>query len=124
MKYCWTTIRVKNLDASIKFYREILGLMENKRFPAGPGVEIAFLGEGETLVELICREGDRKLDIGPDISLGFQAGPLEQVMELLKEKGIDIISGPHQPNPHMRYLFIEDPNDLKIQLVEIMEEKE
>jgi lactoylglutathione lyase len=109
---------VNNLEASIKFYREVLGLLENRRFPAGPGMEIAFLGEGETQVELICDEKIPKVTIGTDISMGFEVGPLEPMMELLREKGINILSGPHQPNPHIRYIYVLDPNGLKIQLVE------
>lgn len=118
MKYGWTTIMVNNLEASIKFYREVLGLMETLRFPAGPGMEIAFMGEGETQVELICDEKIQSVNIGQDISLGFEAGPLETVMELLKEKEIQILSGPHQPNPHIRYIYVLDPNGVKIQLFE------
>jgi lactoylglutathione lyase len=92
--------------------------MENRRFPAGPDMEIAFLGEGETQVELICNKKNPNVNIGPDISLGFEVGPLEPMMELLKEKGIQIISGPHQPNPQIRYIFVLDPNGVRIQLVE------
>ncbi len=121
MKYCWTTIMVYNLDYSIKFYREILGLMEYLRFPAGPGIEIAFMGEGETRVELICNAKHQNVNIGPDISLGFEVGSLESVIKQLKEKRIDIVGGPHQPNPRMRYIHILDPNGVKLQLIENMQ---
>ncbi len=56
MKFCWSTLKVKNLEESLKFYQEIVGLKINKRFNAGPGREIAFLGDGETKIELICDE--------------------------------------------------------------------
>lgn len=36
----------------------------------------------------------------------------------LKEKGIDIESGPFQPNPNVKYFYIVDPNGLRIQFVE------
>ena len=41
MKYLWTTINVKDLDESIAFYSDLLGLKVQSRFPAGPGMEIA-----------------------------------------------------------------------------------
>ncbi|MEG3070260.1 MAG: VOC family protein [Candidatus Syntrophopropionicum ammoniitolerans] len=44
MKFCWCTISVNNLEQSIRFYQQIVGLSLNRRFVAGPGVEIAFLG--------------------------------------------------------------------------------
>ena len=50
MKFCWSTLRVKNMDESLKFYEEVVGLILDKRFNAGPGMEIAFLGDGETKV--------------------------------------------------------------------------
>ena len=52
------------LEESLKFYQEVVGLELDKRFQAGPGVEIAFLGKGETKIELICREGSGKVNIG------------------------------------------------------------
>jgi len=36
----------------------------------------------------------------------------------LKEKGIDIHSGPFQPNPDIKFFYLLDPNGLKVQLVE------
>ena len=56
MKFLWTTILVNDMDESLKFYEEIAGLKPVDRFQAGPGMEIAFLGEGETKIELICNE--------------------------------------------------------------------
>ncbi len=53
MKLCWSTLNVNNLEESIKFYTEIAGLEVVNRFKAGPS-EIAFLGSGETKIELIC----------------------------------------------------------------------
>ena len=43
MQYCWTTIMVRDLERSIAFYRDIIGLPVNLRFDAGPSGEIAFL---------------------------------------------------------------------------------
>jgi lactoylglutathione lyase len=120
MKFCWTTLNVKNLEESIKFYTEIVGLNVNRRFQAGPGTEIAFLGEGETKVELIGNVAAPKQEVnfGPDISLGFAVDSVEEKMAFVREKGINIHSGPFQPNPHTRFFFVLDPNGLKIQFVE------
>jgi len=38
------------------------------RIQAGPGVEIAFLGDGETKVEFICNKTSQEIKIGQDIS--------------------------------------------------------
>lgn len=118
MKFCWCTISVMNMEESLEFYKEIVGLRESRRFQAGPGTEIVFLGEGETQIELIHNENKEQVNIGQDISLGFEVDSLDEMMKFVKEKGIDIHSGPFQPNPHTKFFFVLDPNGLRIQFVE------
>jgi len=119
MTFLWTTITVKNMEESLKFYQDIVGLPLNARFEAGPGMEICFLGDDETKVELICIEKMDKPNLGSDISMGFAVKSVDEKMAFLDEKGIKIHSGPFAPNPHTKYFFILDPNGLKIQFVEI-----
>jgi lactoylglutathione lyase len=118
MKFCWCTLMVKNMEESLKFYMEIVGLAVDRKFKAGPGSEIAFLGDGETKVELICNEASKEVSVGQDISLGFEVNSVDEMMAFVKEKGIAIHSGPFQPNPHVKFFYVIDPNGLKIQFVE------
>lgn len=118
MKFCWSTLRVKNLEESIKFYQDIVGLTLNKRFNSGPGKEIAFLGDGETKIELICNEELKDISYGEHISLGFEVNCIDEMMDFVKEKGVAIHSGPFQPNIHTKFFYVLDPNGLKIQFVE------
>ncbi len=118
MKLCWSTLTVSNMEDSLKFYQEIVGLKVDRRFIAGPGVEIAFLGDGETKVELIFNGPGKEVNVGQDISWGFEVSSVEKMMAFIKAKGISIHSGPFQQNPHTKYFFVIDPNGLKIQFVE------
>ena len=118
MKFCWSTLTVKNMEESLKFYQEIVGLTIDRRFQAGPGMEIAFLGSGETKVELIHDSNDTEINMGESISLGFQVNSVDEMMAFVIEKGFEIHSGPFEPNPNVKYFFILDPNGLKIQFVE------
>ena len=118
MKFCWSTLMVKNMGESLKFYQEIIGLPLKRRYKAGPDIELAFLGEGETEIELICNENKKEISVGQDISWGFKVKSVDQMMSFVKEKGIAIHSGPFQPNPHIKFFYIIDPNGLKIQFVE------
>lgn len=120
MKYCWTTILVKDMEASLKFYKEVLGLKENRRFQAGPGVSIVFLGDGETEIELMTPAQPREINLGTDISLGFEVESVEEKMASLLELGVAIHSGPFSPNPHVKFFYVQDPNGLKIQFVQNM----
>jgi lactoylglutathione lyase len=119
MRYSWTTIMVKDLEKSIAFYRDIVGLPVNRRFQAGPSGEIAFLGEGETQVELIARPGDTSV-AGNAISLGFAVDSLDEAMRFLAEHGIGLESGPIQPNDHIKFIYVLDPDGVRIQFSQSM----
>ncbi len=120
MKYLWTTIIVKDLEKSLTFYKEIAGLKEKRRFQAGPGVEIVFLSDGETEIELMTPAQKREPNYGQDISLGFEVASVDEMIADLKAKGIDILDGPFSPNPHVKFFYVLDPNGVKIQFVENM----
>jgi lactoylglutathione lyase len=106
------------MERSIKFYEEIVGLKTNKRYPAGPGREIAFLGEGSTKVELICDKSHTPAENHEDISLGFEVQSVDEMAEFIKKKEIKIHREIYQPNPNIKFFFIKDPNGLDIQFVE------
>ncbi|MEP5513333.1 MAG: VOC family protein, partial [Bauldia litoralis] len=56
MKYLHTMVRVRDLDASLKFYRDLLGLKETRRIDNDKGrftlVFLAPEGQEEAPVEL------------------------------------------------------------------------
>ena len=118
MKFCWCTITVRNMAASLKFYQEIVGLPISRRFTAGPGMEICFLGEGETKVELICGGSQKTFDGKAGISLGFEVKSLDEKLQFVKEKGVAVEGGPVQPNPHLKFFHVKDPDGVNVQFVE------
>jgi len=118
MTYCWTTITVTGLEKSVAFYRDVIGLKVARRMQPNPDMEIAFLGEGETQVELIWNRATTAVSFGTDISIGFVVESLDRFRKLLDEKNIPVHSGPFQPNPSVRFMYIQDPDGLKVQLVE------
>lgn len=121
MKFAHTTITVKNMEDSLKFYQEIVGLSIDNRISNGKGPEMVFLGKGETKVELIDFKQNKEVYIGNDIAIGFQVNSMQEKMDFMLEKGIDIHSGPFKPNPSTQFFYIQDPNGLKIQFIEINE---
>lgn len=117
MSFAHTTIMVKDMKESLQFYQEIVGLSIARRFPIDTG-EIVFLGDGETKVELIYNRQLKEVSYGEHISLGFSVESLDKTMEFVKEKGIEIHSGPIEPNPATRFFFVLDPNGLRVQFIE------
>jgi lactoylglutathione lyase len=118
MKLSHITITVKDLDESLKFYEEIVGLSIDKRFKSGPDSEIVFLGDSETKVELISNTANTNVNIGKDISLGFEVDSLDEMIEFVNLKGIEISGGIFQPNPHVRFFYVLDPNGVKVQFLQ------
>ena len=91
MAFIWSTLNVKNLDESIKFYVELLELEVTNRFKAGPETEIAFLGNQSTKIELIENAGKSSIEIGEDISWGFSVVSLDKIISVLNKKNIPIL---------------------------------
>lgn len=120
MNYLWTTINVKDLEKSIKFYQDIVGLKIKKKFKAGSKKTIAFLEslENQTEIELIEDQAKSEFNLGTDISLGFEINSIKEKIKLLKEKKINIESGPISPQPDIEFFYVLDPNGIRIQFVE------
>lgn len=115
MKFCWSTLMVKNMEESLAFYTDVIGLELAARFTAMPGLEIAFLGTGDTQIELVCNEESANAVVGDAVSYGFDVESLDAALEMVKEKNIPLYSAP-VVHPNVKYFFIQDPNGLKIQL--------
>ena len=118
MRFAHVTIAVKDMEESLHFYGDIIGLPEVRRLPSAPGREIVFLGnENESLVELIYNSAQADFSFGASLSIGFEVPSLDAMLEKLREEGID--PGPvSSPNPVMRMIFITDPNGVRVQFLE------
>lgn len=117
MKMCHVTITVQNLDDSVRFYQDVVGLPLQNRFTAGVGIEIAFLGDGETKIELLWEQNHKEVFVGSDISIGFGVENAQAKREQLLAKNIEA-STIVQPSPETKFFFITDPNGVKIQFIE------
>ncbi len=123
MKFCWCTITVNNMEESLKFYQEVVGLSLNRSFKAGPEIEISFLGEeGKegAEVELIYDPKQKSPGNIEGISLGFEVESVDEMIKFITDKGLEVENGPFQPNPHVKFFFVKDPNGISIQFVENM----
>lgn len=112
MRFFWCTITGANMYESLKFYEEIVGLKVERRFAAGPGTEIVFLGGGETKIELICHEKNVP-QIGEDISVGFEVESLDEMINTVTSKGVKINGEPFSPNPHTNFFMSRTRMGLK-----------
>lgn len=120
-----TMIRVFDLDKSIKFYTELLGmkLLRKEDFPGGK-FTLAFVGygpeENNTVVELTHNwDQDKPYEIGTGFGhLALGVNDIYAVCSGLEKQGTRI---PRPPGP-MKHgtthiAFIEDPDGYKIELI-------
>lgn len=117
MRFLWTTIHVTNLDRSIAFYGDLLGLQVKRRYAVG-ALELAFLGyerQGETELELIYTEVPQAFT--DSVSIGFEVESLDAMQKTLEEKGIDLSGGPFVGDGHA-FIFVKDPDGMNVQLFE------
>ena len=113
MRFNYVTITVKDMDASIRFYQDVIKLPLNRRFMSGSGAEIAFLGNGDTELELITGKVNDKLGVG--VSLGFEVESLEDTIALLREKGYETDGVIISPAPDVSFFYGKDPDGYSIQ---------
>ena len=117
MKFNHVTLSVADLDASLRFYRDIVGLDIQRRFPAGPGREIVFLGSGDTQVELVGGASHDGSELGKGLSMGFVAESLEAMITLLRENGYETDGKIISPQPNVSFFFAKDPDGYNIQFI-------
>ncbi|MCZ8515531.1 VOC family protein [Paenibacillus filicis] len=87
-------VRVNDMDASIRFYTEVLGMKLVKRAPLADGVELGFLsfpGSDDVEIELIGRGSDGLSDSGKVHHIAFTVSEIEAEIERLKAHGVTMI---------------------------------
>ncbi len=119
MNFTWTTLHVTNMEKSLSFYQEIIGLPLKRRFSPNGIMELAFLGnEGESEIELICEPNNKKVN-NEGLSMGFtDKRTIEEIIEIIKKSGYKVLSPVLSPNSHIRFIYVNDPDGYKIQLIQ------
>lgn len=122
MKMNFVTIIVKDMEESLRFYTEIIRFNVVKSFSPQQGVNIAFLkGKDGGMVELIEYENkpdDSQRSTKSIVSIGISVDNLDKEIKNLEEKDIKIKQGPIEVPSGERFIFIEDPNGVEIELIE------
>ncbi len=126
MRMLHTMLRVCNLEESLKFYCDILGmkLLRQKDYPGGE-FTLAFVGYGDesehTVLELTHNWGVDKYELGDaygHIALGVDN--IYDTCAQIRLKGGKIVREPG-PMKHGSTViaFVEDPNGYKIELIQL-----
>ena len=126
MRMLHTMLRVGDLDQSIAFYTEVLGmqLLRRKDYPTGR-FTLAFLGYGpeseQTVLELTHNWDTNSYDLGDaygHIALGVE--DIRSTCAAISGKGGRVVREPG-PMKHGSTViaFVEDPDGYKVELIEM-----
>ena len=123
MKFLHTSITVRSMDESLRFYTEVLGLeFERRRTIPENKAEIAFVKDPVSggRVELTHWDGKDTFEAGEQLDhLAFEVEDLDRFLMRMRTKGIRIAKEPYQiSGGTTRLAFILDPNDVWIELIE------
>jgi len=114
MKVKYATIIVADMEESIKFYTEVMGLEIDSRHNPFPGLTITLLkGEGDAMIELI-KNAENEIGL---FSVGMEVEDINTTVKELKSKGARITQEP-VPITVGTLAFLEDPNGAKIALIQ------
>ena len=126
MRMLHTMLRVGDLDQSIAFYTEVLGmqLLRRKEYPSGR-FTLAFLGYGpeseQTVLELTHNWDTSSYELGDaygHIALGVE--DIRSTCAAISGKGGRVVREPG-PMKHGSTViaFVEDPDGYKVELIEM-----
>ena len=119
-KLLHTRYRVKNLEKTVSFYRDVLGLKELRRQKSGRGSQLVFLKAPGSDEEIeICKfDESGPVVVGPDLThLAFEVDDLEKFAKEAAAKGYPLSDGPHASSSG-KIAFIDAPEGYEIELIE------
>lgn len=120
-KLLHTRYRVNDLERTVKFYREVLGLAEVRRHKSPRGSELAFLKapESEELIEICHFPGSDSVQVQPDLThLAFEVDSLAEFGRHLARHGLNYSDGPTTTSSGSVFAFIDAPEGYEIELIE------
>ena len=123
MRFLHTSITVRNIDESLAFYTEVLGLEFERRRPIPENhAEIAFVKDAASgaRIELTHWEGKDSFDAGEQLDhLAFEVEDLDRTLANARAKGARVAKEPYTlKGGSSRLAFLLDPNDVWIELIE------
>ncbi len=119
MRMLHTMIRVKNLDETLDFYTNFIGLKETKRKPIGDEATLVFLTDesGAYDLELTYNHDPRKYELGDQFGhLAFATDDLEAVVADVEQRGWWYRRS--RPDMTSKYIFVKDPDGYDVEILE------
>jgi lactoylglutathione lyase len=120
-KLLHTRYRVNDLERTVQFYREVLGLKEIKRHQSPRGSQLVFLQTpgSEELIEITCFPAGGPVQVQPDLThLAFEVESLDAFARHLAQHGLKFSDGPTTSSTGTVFAFIDAPEGYEIELIQ------
>ena len=120
-KLLHTRMRVSDMDRTIAFYTDVLGLevLERKTSPRGSHLAFLKVPNSDELIELCSFPPSGPVKVQEDlIHLAFEVESLDETIAALNGKGIKITDGPMTSSSGSRFIFIDAPDGYEVELIE------
>ena len=119
MKYLHTMIRVTDLDASVKFFCDVLGFTETRRYESEQGrFTLVFVAPDESPdcpVELTYNWDPEEYDEGRNFGhLAYEVDNIYETCQSLMDAGVII----NRPPREGRMAFIRSPDNISFELLQ------
>ena len=113
-------VYVKDMNASVHFYRDLLGFTVTEEVNNGP--HLVFCNKGTCLMELIERKQYEERTAGPVDHVAVEVTEIEALAEELRAKGVDIpeISTMANLLGGVKNVFFEGPDHERIEFFEYL----
>lgn len=120
-KLLHTRYRVNDIEKTVKFYREVLGLVEVRRHTSPRGAQLVFLKAPESDEEIeICQlPNSPSVQVQPDLThLAFQVDSLDEFAAHIAKLGVKLSDGPTTTSSGSVIAFVDAPEGYEIELIE------
>src|SRR5258708_37078292 len=120
-KLLHTRMRVDDLERTVKFYQDALGLEVARRHTAARGAQLAFLktANSEEEIEMCQLPKSEPVKVQPDLMhLAFEVADLEQFAADLAKKGYKLSDGPTKTGSGSVIAFIDAPEGYEVELIQ------
>ncbi len=120
-KILHTRMRVNDIEKTVRFYTDILGLAEVARHKSPRGSELVFLEapESKEQLEICYYPASGPAQCPPDlVHVAFEVKDMDQFAKHLKTKGLAFTDGPTRSSTGSVFAFIDAPEGYEVELIQ------